>query len=132
MAMKTLINRTGNELRVTLIVRKGDDPEHTAGTVDVVLGAGPSAGEDSASADDKNVQDVTYGNDVDIYLNGITATMVEKGSGIGRRDVVLERGSVLDRELNTHDTIEFLFDGKTILVSATNSDDKSHVFSIGS
>ena len=128
MAMKTLINRTGNELRLTLIVRKGDHPDQTAGTVDVELGAGADAAQDTAPADGKSarkypsVREVTYGNDVDIYLNGITATMIQDGSGIGHREVVLERGSALDRDLNTNDTIEFIYDGKSILVSATNSD----------
>jgi hypothetical protein len=135
MAMKTLINRTGNELRLTLIVRKGDHPDQTAGTVDVELGAGPDAAQDTAPAEgrsarkDPSVQQVTYGNDVDIYLNGITAMMIQDGSGIGRREIVLERGSALDRELNTNDTIEFLYDGQSILVSATNSDAEPHTFS---
>ena len=125
MAMKTLINRTGNPLQVTLIVRKGDHPDQTAGTVDVELGARPIAaaatGSDGEAQDDTSVQEVTYGDDVDIYLNGLKATMIENGSGIGRRDVVIDRGSPLDNELNTHDTIEFLFDGKALLISATNS-----------
>jgi hypothetical protein len=130
MAMKTLINRTGNELRVTLIVRKGDHPDETAGTVDVVLGAAPKITEAAKTADNKNEQDVTYGNDVDIYLNGLSILMVKDGSGIERRDVVLTRGSALDNELNMHDTIEFLFDGKSILVSATNSAAQSFAFPV--
>jgi hypothetical protein len=135
MAMKTLINRTGNELRLTLIVRKGDHPDQTAETVDVELGAGADAVHDTAPADGKSararpsVQEVTYGNDVDIYLSGITATMIQDGSGIGRREVALERGSALDLELNTNDTIEFIYDGKSILVSATSLDSGTLTFS---
>jgi len=122
--MKKLINRTGNELKVTLIVRQGDHPTQTSGTVDVDL----AAGRDEASGKDESVQDVPYGNDVDIYLNGIETTMIAHGSAIGQRQVVVERGSKLDDALNTHDTIEFLYDGKSILISATNSDVKPYTF----
>lgn len=128
MAMKTLINRTGHHLKVTLNVRKGDHPDDNAGTVDVSLGVLPPSSEVTTLAGDASVQDVTYGNDVDIYLNGLTATMIADGSGVGRRDVVVERGSPLDNELNTNDTIEFSFDGEAILVSATNSDRTPHAF----
>jgi hypothetical protein len=67
---------------------------------------------------------VTYGDDVDIYLNGIEMAMIENGSAVGERRIVVDRGSGLDKALNTNDTIEFLYDGKSILISATNSGDK--------
>lgn len=122
--MKKLINRTGNELKVTLIVRRGDHPSETAGTVDVDLAAGPN----DASGEDKSVQDVSYGDDVNIYLNGIETTMIEDGSAVGKRELVVKRGSEVDNALNTHDTIEFLYDGNTVLISATNSSDKPYLF----
>jgi hypothetical protein len=122
--MKTLINRTGHELRVTLVVRKGDHPEGNAGTVDVQL----AAGADDGTGDDKSQQEVTYGDDVDIYLNGIETLLISHGSAIGKREVVIERGSPLDDQLNTHDTIEFLYDGKQVLVSASNSGEKPFTF----
>ena len=122
--MKKLINRTGKELRVTLVVRQGDDPDKTAGSVQVALMAGP----DSDAGEDASIQDVSYGNDVDIYLNGIETTLISNGSTVCERQIVIVRGSGLDRALNTNDTIEFLFDGKTVLISATNSDDKPFCF----
>jgi len=128
MAMKTLINRTGHQLRVTLIVRKGDHPENNAGSVDVSLGVRRPSSEVTTITDDSSVKDVTFGSDVDIYLNGLTATMIADGSGVGRRDVVVDRGSPLDNELNTNDTIVFSFDGEAVLVSATNSDQAPHAF----
>jgi hypothetical protein len=128
MAMKTLINRTGHYLRVTLIVRKGDHPENNAGSVDVSLGVRRPSSEVTTITDDSSVKDITFGNDVDIYLNGLTATMIADGSGVGRRDVVVDRGSPLDNELNTNDTIVFSFDGEAVLVSATNSDQAPHAF----
>ena len=122
--MKKLINRTGKELKVTLVVRQGDDPDKTAGNVEVTLMPGP----DGDTGKDASVRDVSYGNDVDIYLNGIETTLISKGSAVGERRIAIVRGSGLDRALNTNDTIEFLFDGKTVLISATNSDDKPFCF----
>jgi hypothetical protein len=122
--MKTLINRTGNDLKVTLIVRKGDRPEGNAGSVDVLLAAGP----DEASGEDGSRRVVTYGDDVDIYLNGIETTLISKGAAMGKREVVVERGSAFDDQLNTNDTIEFLYDGHQVLVSASNSDDKPFTY----
>lgn len=115
---KTLINMTGHELRVTLIIRKGDHPDDNAGTVDVQLMAGQ----------DLSRQVVTYGNDDDIYLNGIETLLISHGSAIGKRELVVKRGLPLDDQLNTHDTIEFLYDGTQVLVSVTNSTDKPHIF----
>ena len=122
--MKKLINRTGCDLKVTLIVREADQPDKTAGSVDVELAAGP----DKTTGKDNSVQHVSYGNDVNIYLNGIETTMVKDGSAVGDRRIVIERGSAFDDALNTNDTIEFLYDGKAILISATNSKDQPFSF----
>jgi hypothetical protein len=122
--IKTLINRTGNDLEVTLIVRKGDQPRGSSGTVDVHLTAGP----DEHTGEDRSRQVVAYGNDVDIYLNGIETTLIENGSAIGKRELVVERGSTFDNQLNTNDTIEFLYDGHKVLVSASNSKEEPFTF----
>jgi hypothetical protein len=121
---KTLINHTGNDLKVTLIVRKGDSPEGNAGSVDVHLAAAPDEGRGEGGS--RRV--VTYGDDVDIYLNGIETTLISKGVAIGKREVVVERGSPFDDQLNTNDTIEFLYDGQQVLVSASNSDEKPFTY----
>lgn len=122
---KTLVNRTGNELKVTLIVRKGDLPDGNAGTVEVHLKAAAATG---PSDTDGSRQEVTYGDEVDIYLNGLETLLVKDGAGIGKREVVIERGSALDDELNKHDTIEFLFDGKQVLWSASNAGARDATF----
>jgi len=122
--MKKLINRTGCDLKVTLIVREADQPDKTAGSVDVELAAGP----DKITGRDSSVQDVSYGNEVNIYLNGIETTLFKDGSTVGDRRIVIERGSAFDDALNTNDTIEFLYDGKAILISATNSKDQPFSF----
>lgn len=122
--MKTLINHTGSDLKVTLIVRKGDSPEGNAGTVDVHLAAGPGP----AGGPDESRRVVTYGDDVDIYLNGIETTLISKGAALGKREVVVKRGSAFDDQLNTNDTIEFLYDGHQVLVSASNSGEKPFTY----
>lgn len=116
--VKELINRTGNELKVTLIVRKGDSPSKTAGTVEVDLG--PEQTGDDRGTDDSH-KTVAYGDDTNIYLNGFEVQMIVNGSAVGEKRITVDRGSDLDNALNTHDTIEFLYDGKSILISATNS-----------
>jgi|ERR1035437_5627555 hypothetical protein len=114
--MKKLINRTCKELKIVLTVRKGDSPSDTAGTVDVYLSKAKGT-----TGTDARVKDVSYGNDVDIYLNGIETSLSSDGEIINQRQIVIERGKGLDNALNTHDTIEFLFDGHHVLISATNS-----------
>ncbi len=118
--VKKLINRTGNDLRVILTVREGESPSQTAGTVEVDL----AAGRDEETGVDMSRQIVTYGDETNIYLNGIETQMIVKGAAVGERRLVVIRGSGLDNALNTNDTIEFLYDGKSILISATNSSDK--------
>ena len=121
---KTLVNRTGHELRVTLIVRKGDHPDDSWGTVDVQLDGPPA---DDATAEPTR-KAVTYGDEVSIYLNGIETTLISNGSATGKRQTVIERGSPLDDQLNTHDTIDFLYDGHQLLLSASNSTSRPFLF----
>ena len=96
----------------------------SAGTVEVQLMAGP----DTQTGEDPSRQIVTYGNDADIYLNGIETLLISHGSAIGKREVVIKRGSPLDDQLNRHDTVEFLYDGKQVLVSVSNSTDRPFTF----
>ncbi len=96
---KTLINRTGYPLDVVLIVRKGDHPSLTAGTVNVQLPAGPD--HEDMKADERSVQTVTYGNATNIYLNGLELSLEAEGATQSRRRIVAERGMDLDNALNT-------------------------------
>lgn len=118
--MKKLINRTGEKLEVTLLVRQGDEPGSSGGSVVVRLAAGP----DEKTGVDRSVQVVHYGTDTDIYLDGLEVALEADGATVNQRRIVVKRGGGLDNALNTNDCIEFLFDGKEILISATNSGDK--------
>jgi len=116
---KTLINRTGYPLDVVLIVRKGDHPSLTAGTVNVQLPAGPD--HEDMKADERSVQTVTYGNATNIYLNGLELSLEAEGATQSRRRIVAERGMDFDNALNMFDTIEFRFDGKEIVFTSSNA-----------
>lgn len=118
--MKKLINRTGEKLEVTLLVRQGDEPGSSSGSVVVRLAAGP----DEKTGVDRSVQVVHYGTDTDIYLDGLEVALEADGATVNQRRIVVKRGGGLDNALNTNDCIEFLFDGTEILISATNSGDK--------
>jgi hypothetical protein len=114
---KKLINRTGKEVNLVLFVRKGDLSSQTAGSVNVTLAPGP----DKETGEYMTEQVVTYGDDVDIYLNGLEVTLTSNGQEVTRSNFVAERGSKLDRILNMNDTIDFRFDGESILFSAINT-----------
>jgi len=56
-----------------------------------------------------------------VVRNGIEATLLVDGKKVGQRRVVLDRGSDLDNALNMFNTIEFLYDGNTVLFSTSNT-----------
>jgi hypothetical protein len=113
MAHKRLINSTGHRLHVTLIVRRGDHPSQVAGRVEVELGTGE---------EEYRERDIDYGNDVDIYLNGIEIRLAGENAPETSRSVVVQRGAALDDALNSNDTLEFLLDGEAVRIFPTNSD----------
>jgi hypothetical protein len=114
MAEKLFINNIGRPLQVQLLVRKGDDLFTDAAPVNFELGTG--AGRDKyGSADNSRL--VTYGNEVDIYLNGMS---VNDDNGRQVLFKVLQRGVELDDQLNTNNTIEFI-DRGGIGFNASNS-----------
>lgn len=103
MAEKLFINNTGRPLQVQLLVRRGDDPFLDAAPVGFALGTGK--GHDEYGSPD-NCRLVTYGDEVDIYLNGMS---VSGDDGHRVLFKVLQRGVALDDQLNTHNTIEFVY-----------------------
>ena len=108
MAGKTFNNFTHKDVSVTLFVRESDDPSNNAGQERFDLGSGES-------------KDVTYGDDVNIYLNGITVATVSGGSMQTEREIVVKRGSDLDNQLNTNDTVNIYFPGGGFKINCSNS-----------
>ncbi|KAA0677160.1 hypothetical protein [Roseomonas genomospecies 6] len=120
MQTKTLINKTGHPLTVTLTVRMGDHPTRSSGEVTIDLEAG-----DTQSP---GLREVTYGDEDDVHLNAITAEAFADGATLCKRSVTVERGSGLDRAVYGKDAIEFLFDGDTILISCVDPEPPSFSF----
>jgi hypothetical protein len=102
---KLFTNKSPCLLLVTLVIRKSADPRDRAGTKDFQLSGGQSQWQE-------------YGDNVDIYLNGIDLTAVANGTMIGNQHFVIVRGSPLDNELNMFNAVDFTFDGLFFYLSA--------------
>ena len=97
---KLFTDATPYTLQVTLVVRSGADPGNTAGTKNFTLNANQS-------------QWQTYGNNVDIYLNGIKLTAVLNGGVVASQYIVFQRGSALDNMFNTRNGVTFTYDARS-------------------
>ncbi len=101
---KYFSNLSPYPLVVTLAIRKSDDPRNQAGTKEFSLPLRGQAWED-------------YGNNVDIYLNGINLVAISNGAVLGQQYVVIVRGSPLDNELNRFNAVDFNFANRTFYLS---------------
>lgn len=102
--LKLFTNTTGYGITVTLVIRKSDNPRNTAGTKDFSLTLGQSSWQE-------------YGNDIDIYLNGIKLAAFLKGEMIGQQYIVIDRSSSLDNALNTRNAVDFGYANNTFYIS---------------
>lgn len=92
--VKLFINSTPVNLNVTLVIRMGDNPANTAGRQSFSL----SPGQESW---------ITYGNDSDVYLNGVSVVSIANGAVTGEQEFVVQRGGDLDNVLNMFNVIQF-------------------------
>lgn len=106
---KLFVNNSGNELDITIFVRQGPDPHDHANNQDVTLVP-------------RGSQDVVYGNDVNIYLNGFQVSAIANGDIIFTRHIVVDRGSPLDSQLNMNNTVTFTIPSgvQDVLLTASN------------
>lgn len=102
---KLFTNNTPHILAVTLVIRASYDPRNVAGTKDFQLGPRESQWQE-------------YGNDIDIYLNGIKVVAHAGESVIAHQDIVIMRGSPLDDALNTRNGVDFDLANGQIVLSA--------------
>jgi hypothetical protein len=58
-----------------------------------------------------------YGNDVDIYLNGINLITVFNGQIQAQQYIVIVRGSPLDDQLNMYNGVDFGFANGSFYIS---------------
>lgn len=101
---KLFTNTSPYKLRVTLEIRKSSDPRDRAGTKEFELQPQQSQWQE-------------YGDNVNIYLNGIRLTAVFNGEKIGQQFIVITRGSRLDNELNMKNGVRFAYDRNVFNIS---------------
>ncbi len=102
---KTFVNNTGRDISVTLSIRAGDNPANTAGQQTIAVAANSSA-------------QVTYGNDSNIYLNGLSVVAVGADGVFGEQDFVVTRGAPIDDLLNMNSVI--VLNGGFVQLSSHN------------
>ncbi len=93
---KLFTNLSPYPIHVTLVVRQSADPRHTAGTKEFMLSPQESQWQE-------------YGNDIDIYLNGMSLAAVVDGKETAQQMIAIVRGSVLDNQLNMRNGVDFAF-----------------------
>ncbi len=101
---KLFTNQSPYGMNVTLVIRKSADPRDQAGTKDFFLSSRQSQWQE-------------YGNNIDIYLNGIKLAAVFNGAMLAQQYIVVTRGSPLDNQLNMNNGVDFGFSNNTFFVS---------------
>jgi hypothetical protein len=91
---KLFVNGTPNTLTATIAIRMGDNPANSAGKQTFTLNPGQQSW-------------ITYGNDSNIYMNGISVVTIANGAVIGEQEFVVQRGGNLDNMLNKSNVIQF-------------------------
>ncbi|TFW31061.1 hypothetical protein [Duganella callida] len=89
---KTFINNTPRDISLTLSIRAGDNPANTAGQQTITIRANSQAR-------------VTYGNDSNIYLNGLSVVAVGEDGVFGEQEFVVTRGAPIDNLLNMNSVV---------------------------
>lgn len=108
MGAKTFINNTEYGVTVMLTVRRGDTPGNVAAVDSFSLGRGEHLL-------------VTYSEDNNPYLDGISVNALGNGNIILAQDFVATRGSDVDNALNTNNTVSFGMQNQSIILSYSNT-----------
>ncbi|WP_260858029.1 hypothetical protein [Bacillus sp. FJAT-22090] len=115
MAEKTFINNTEATLQITIFVREGELPFNQDGTV-------------SFSLDPGQTLIVPYGNEMNIFLNGIIIFTIFEGDLFSSVQFITMQSSELDDLLNTNDTItitkvqtDYVISGSDEFLDAVNA-----------
>ncbi|KPQ32322.1 MAG: hypothetical protein HLUCCA11_21805 [Phormidesmis priestleyi Ana] len=105
---KEFENKSKYQIDVIMVVRKSAQPLHTAGTETFSLNPGEKKW-------------VKYGNDTDIYLNGLTLKSLAGGTVVQDSRITVQRGNKYDNLLNTNTYFDIIYDGMSFHVSGSNS-----------
>lgn len=110
--VKTLINNSPNTIEVTLIGRKGSDPQ--AGDLPPVTVQIPAGG---------TVPNVRYGDDQNPYLNAVSVTTGDTDAKGAENLRVVQRGGpgTLDNRLNAFSVFKIVADPDQAAFSLTPS-----------
>lgn len=103
---KNFVNNTDKDLIVILYVRNGSDP--TSPTDEKV--------KFHLLAQSSHVQE--YGNDQNIFLNGIKFSWNDDGAQLTKKQMVTTRGSWWDNVMNTNSTITWNNVGRANVVGS--------------
>lgn len=101
---KLFTNKSGYFLKVELIIRKSENPADQAGSTSFDLPKQTSLWQ-------------TYGDNRNIYLNGIRLIAVANGAMIDEGFIVIQRSSDLDNMLNMRNGVDFDYTGSAFNIS---------------
>ena len=106
-AQKLFKNGSDKQIKVTLFVRAGDNPANSAGNQSFDLGPHQQSW-------------VTYGNNQNIYLNGLSVVSLFDGELEAEQQFVIKRGGPLDNVLNKNNVVQVLFDNGVFHLKSWN------------
>jgi hypothetical protein len=101
---KLFTNKSGYFMKVELIIRRSENPADQAGSTSFDLPAQKSLWQ-------------TYGDNQNIYLNGIRLIAVANGALIDEGFIVIQRSSDLDNKLNMRNGVDFDYTGSAFNLS---------------
>jgi hypothetical protein len=107
MATKTFVNNSPATLQITLFVREGDQPANQDGTVSFALNPGQT-------------ESITYGDDQNIFLNGVLFFTIFQGDLYSKMQFVTVSESELDNLLNTNNVITITKELTDYVISGSN------------
>lgn len=93
--VKLFVNNTSVNLKITIYIRNGSDP------------GGGNAGTQVFSVPAHGKVQQTYGNDTNIFLNGLSFYADEGTQAADGGELVITKSGPLDNLLNTNNTIQF-------------------------
>lgn len=108
MAEKTFVNNTGATFQVTLFIREGVNPVNQDGTVTFTLSP-------------NETETVTFGNETNEFLNGLTIFTIFNGDLYSSIQFVTVASSELDNLLNTNNTITITKEQTSYVLTGSNT-----------
>ena len=106
---KTIVNNSSQTLLVTLVARASDNPQN------------PTVREVCANIGPGERKTLTYGDDSNPYLNGLTLLVTDGSSYIEQSWLVIQRGGpgTIDSMLNANSVVEIDFNTASKSFSVT-------------